>query len=306
MGDNNQEQGERGSNQYYGQHDQQNQHVFHQTQQYSSQNPNMYENYSGENQYYGQQPNYNQQYAQHNQQQYYDYPTDDYEQDDFDNLAEIEREINRASGLNNFGEVANDEDDIINEFEKDIEARSVPKSTSKSFLPAGAMPTSANGSLSAHAKEFWFPECRNCECCKGFKHGCECCKGGIDTCTAASCVDDAFKQQVTNDLASRPTVVATSSASGAYKVESPKGEPSPRHQSSVPAASGGEICKFESYPGGCRFGSSCRFKHSTPSVAPGGYTAPAVGSSGAGGKSQCMYFARGNCQYGDSCRFAHN
>jgi len=25
-----------------------------------------------------------------------------------------------------------------------------------------------------HAAEFWFPESRDCSCCKGFKHGCGC------------------------------------------------------------------------------------------------------------------------------------
>jgi hypothetical protein len=85
MGDHNQQ------NQYYQQN--QNQHVFQQQQHYAQQQQMQY-NYPGGNQQYGQAPNYNnqQQYAQQNQ-QYYDYPAadDDYEQDDFDNLAEIER-----------------------------------------------------------------------------------------------------------------------------------------------------------------------------------------------------------------------
>ena len=29
--------------------------------------------------------------------------------------------------------------------------------------------------LPPHAEEFWFPECRDCPCCNGFKHGCQCC-----------------------------------------------------------------------------------------------------------------------------------
>lgn len=48
---------------------------------------------------------------------------------------------------------------------------------SRTEVPDGATP-SQGGVLTAHAAEFWFPECRNCSCCKGFKHGCDCCKRG--------------------------------------------------------------------------------------------------------------------------------
>ncbi len=214
--------------------------------------------------------------------------------------------MNKSSSLNNFGEV-NEEDAIINEFEKEIETRAHGKSQNNKFLPAGAMPTNSSGALSAHAAEFWFPECRNCECCKGFKHGCKCCAGGVNTCTSATCVDDVFKQQVSTDLASRPVLASTTTttSSASYKIESPRGESSVRPPAAV-SVSGGDTCKFESSPGGCRFGSSCRFKHSTPGGASvgGGYSA--APPAGAGGKPQCMFFARGNCQYGEGCRFSHN
>lgn len=38
------------------------------------------------------------------------------------------------------------------------------------LMPLGATP-SQGGVLSPYASEFWFPECRDCACCKGFKHG---------------------------------------------------------------------------------------------------------------------------------------
>jgi hypothetical protein len=123
-------------------------------------------------------------------------------------------------------------------------------------------------------------------------------------------VDDVFKQQVSSDLATRPAVATTTTttSSGSYKVESPRDEGSARRPAAVASVSSGDTCKFESSPGGCRFGSSCRFKHSTPG-AVGGYTAGPSSSSGAGaasgGKAPCMYFARGNCQNGDKCRFGH-
>ncbi len=99
MSDNNQDPSGRQQNQYYAPHHQQqpNQHVFHQQAAYAQQNPNMshgqqygYPN----NQGYNAQMNYPNQYGQQQQQQnqYYAYePEDDYEQDDFDNLAEIDR-----------------------------------------------------------------------------------------------------------------------------------------------------------------------------------------------------------------------
>jgi hypothetical protein len=63
------------------------------------------------------------------------------------------------------------------------------------YVPAAAVPQQ-NGKLTDNAGEFWFPECRNCPCCKGFKHGCACCVEGIDTCSNAACVDGAFADQV--------------------------------------------------------------------------------------------------------------
>merc|ERR1712238_503781 len=40
--------------------------------------------------------------------------------------------------------------------------------------------------MAKHAAEFWFPECRECSCCQGFKYGCKCAasNGGSCTCSA--------------------------------------------------------------------------------------------------------------------------
>jgi hypothetical protein len=56
----------------------------------------------------------------------------------------------------------------------------------RTFLPPGAVP-SQNGVLSPHAAEFWFPESRNCPCCKGFKHGCVCRSTTVTTCQDPFC-----------------------------------------------------------------------------------------------------------------------
>ena len=31
------------------------------------------------------------------------------------------------------------------------------------------------------AQEYWYPECADCGCCKGFKYGCVCVQGGVNT-----------------------------------------------------------------------------------------------------------------------------
>ena len=177
--------------------------------------------------------------------------------------------------------------------------------SSGAFVPQAAVPTQ-NGKLSSFAGEFWFPECRNCPCCKGFKHGCNCCKsGGVTTCKDPSCVDGAFESQVNTELASRPAPAASTSA--------PSSAPAPQSgakSSYAPATSSGggdNFCKFEKSPGGCRFGAGCRFQHAN--VNGGGapqYAAPqGGGGAGGNGPQKCSFFARGNCQYGDACRFAH-
>ena len=188
-----------------------------------------------------------------------------------------------------------------------------------SFLPPGAVPRQ-NGVLSVHAKEFWFPECRNCSCCKGFKHGCDCCAGGVDTCAKGDCINAEFATQVATDLASRTSEGEASAESassvGAASITADLGNMSIRapassgpitHTSSgagAVAASGGggggapgDACKFFA-SGGCRFGDSCRFKHIG--------SAPAVPTPPTGVKPICPFFLSSSCQYGDSCRKSHD
>lgn len=54
----------------------------------------------------------------------------------------------------------------------------------KKLVIEAPSPTTAGRGLGMQA-EYWFPECRNCSCCQGFKHGCNCCKSGSRVC---SCV----------------------------------------------------------------------------------------------------------------------
>lgn len=98
--------------------------------------------------------------------------------------------------------------------------------------------------LARHANEFWFPESRDCTCCKGFKHGCQCATTFGDACRVCS----------TGPL-----------PSPAMSLQSPSGgRATPVSHSSAGRGAGQsrrQVCKFFNSPGGCRFGDSCRFVH---------------------------------------------
>ena len=234
----------------------------------------------------------------------------------------------QSSPGDQYGEYADEEDRAMAELEEEMHrARNSSNggssrgggASSGSYLPAGAVPRQ-NGVLSVHAKEFWFPESRNCSCCKGFKHGCDCCTGGVDTCAKGDCINAEFATQVATDLASRTSEGEASAESassvGAASITADLGNMSIRapassgpitHTSSgagAVAASGGggggapgDACKFFA-SGGCRFGDSCRFKHIG--------SAPAVPTPPTGVKPICPFFLSSSCQYGDSCRKSHD
>jgi hypothetical protein len=125
-----------------------------------------------------------------------------------------------------------------------------------------ALPTSLPPHLQKHAQEFWFPECRDCSCCKGFKHGCRCApsNGGVCLCATGGTPP--------------PVVNATVSTAGAGHVG---GGPSQWYAGrgiNNNSGSGGQgrgwiggggrgrvPCKFFFSQCGCRYGDSCTFSH---------------------------------------------
>lgn len=224
------------------------------------------------------------------------------------------------------------EDEMLDEIEAEMEKSPIVK-TGGAYVPAAAVPRQ-NGKLSQFAGEFWFPECRNCPCCKGFKHGCDCCKtgNGVDTCTNSNCIDGEFNAKVTEELANRSGVtndnntsapVTTDNNSSRYIVEPPSPTIPKTNVAPVPilASSGsGNFCKFEMSPSGCRFGAACHFKHtqSSNNLPPSPYyrganniyppqqmQSPQMYQQNSGNVQKCLYFARGNCNAGESCRFSH-
>jgi hypothetical protein len=104
-----------------------------------------------------------------------------------------------------------------------VEAVNNPSFSNNSPKVGTALPSH----LAAHAAEFWFPECRDCSCCNGFKHGCTCAPSNYGICSVCSGVQTAG--------------------------------PSPPVK---PSSGSKSQCRFFLSPRGCKFGDSCRFAHS--------------------------------------------
>ena len=168
-----------------------------------------------------------------------------------------------------------------------------------SYLPAGAVP-SQNGVLSPQAAEFWFPENRNCPCCKGFKHGCGCRAKGLTTCADPNCCDAATVS--TSTLATSTNYnnsISTNNASMSYASSAqslPPSQPPSRGPGGDPT-----VCRFF-LSGNCRSGASCRFYHPT---ADSPISSATTGSGVRFNPQICVYFQQGYCQFGDNCRMSH-
>lgn len=298
--------------------------------QYPSSSNNMQYNYTMNQPYAANMGNmYPDQYYPQ-QDGYQGYPQENFEEDDYDNLDEIDR-VGPLINYNlkyNTNYIPNLLQELTKGSSADFEQEMLQAMDSPSYghqqrhynepygghgghnqsragphVPQAAVPTQ-NGKLSQFAGEFWFPECRNCPCCKGFKHGCDCCKtGGVDTCKDASCIDGAMVSQVSADLAARGGAPEPARAPAP---QAPTGAPKQGgYNVAAPSAGGDNFCKFEKSPGGCRFGASCRFQHASAGGSVFNAYPPAGAGNAGSGPSKCVFFARGNCQFGDSCRFAH-
>ncbi|KAL7479184.1 hypothetical protein ACHAW6_004926 [Cyclotella cf. meneghiniana] len=147
---------------------------------------------------------------------------DDNDRDDDEMLNDIEAEID--------ADLHNDEMDVLTSVMTDTALSSSTVAPSGNSYARSTLPAHQVN----HAAEFWFPECRECDCCRGFKHGCSC--GGLCVCSAkgnhgASLLSDAISLVPCGD------------------------------KSNEEMGSSKTPCKFYKL-GNCRFGDSCRFSHS--------------------------------------------
>ena len=156
-------------------------------------------------------------------------------------------------------------DFIMSELEAELELDLNRKLNIKD--PAPVSKQSSN--LPAHAHELWFPECRDCSCCAGMKHGCACCAGSVNTCTHCSGLVDVVPPPVPNSNAAAIPVPALSR------------ELSDSDVVVIPPSSFGQPA----------------------SVATVGQ--PVANSSGNSRKAPCSFFRGGFCKNGNACAFYH-
>lgn len=155
---------------------------------------------------------------------------------------------------------------------------------------------SDSSAISSHDRDTWYPECRNCPCCHGMKHGCGCIKVGVDACANPDCVDKEFAAQVTksiNERQAQEVADPNPKIRGNHVFTREMGAILPRSTQTP------QVCKFFE-AGNCTFGDSCRNfhpHHGSSFRESGGVVQTSL--------QQCVYFAQGNCNKGKSCRFGH-
>lgn len=201
---------------------------------------------------------------------------------------------------------------------------------------AGAAQSGGHGGagekLPPFAHEMWFPECRNCQCCKGYKHGCSCCGNGCTTCTKLGCSS---------------TATARGGGLGNTAPSAPAKAGGPDTEFWYPEARNCTCCQGFKYKCPCvceRGAATCTNSTcletdrgvSAPSSNPkqpptdqadGGLiiippdhddepvpvvaapmrstTATVRAPPTGGSKTMCRFFQQGSCRYGTSCRFSH-
>jgi hypothetical protein len=207
--------------------------------------------------------------------------------------------------------------------------------------PYNALP-SVNGVLTSQASQFWFPECRDCSCCQGFKHGCKCCRAGVQVCSCVSQKPASSEgtaslptppiNQPENAMppaallaeppsASAPTIPPSSTGSTPTVVQAAAAPvprklvveaPSPAAPSTLPpgVASHGPGPRAEYWFPECRECRCCEgFKHGCKCCQGGSSVCSCVGpeaSSKSSSVRECSFFKAGTCKNGDRCKFRHS
>jgi len=121
-----------------------------------------------------------------------------------------------------------------------------------------ALKTSLPSHMAKHAAEFWFPECRECSCCQGFKYGCKCAASNGGSCTCSADDDAPAAATTTTTIHSRQGKLDNVNSHQQQRVYSSGGR-------QIGGGGGGvrrkAPCRFFFTTQGCRFGDSCNFDH---------------------------------------------
>jgi hypothetical protein len=129
-----------------------------------------------------------------------------------------------------------------------------------------AAKTSLPSHLAKHAAEFWFPECRDCSCCKGFKYGCNCAASNGGSCACVADDDVPVVATPPNNANSHQQQRYPSTSSGRGSHSHSHGGGRGGGGVGVGVGGGGRRkipCRFFLSAQGCRFGDSCTFDHTS-------------------------------------------
>jgi len=119
-----------------------------------------------------------------------------------------------------------------------------------------AVKTSLPSHMTKHAAEFWFPECRECSCCQGFKYGCKCAASNGGSCTCSADDDAPTATATTTTMNSRQGKLDNVNLHQQHRAYSSGGRGGGGVRRKVP-------CRFYFTAQGCRYGDSCSFDHTS-------------------------------------------
>jgi hypothetical protein len=124
--------------------------------------------------------------------------------------------------------------------------------------------------IAKYKAEIWYPECRDCGCCQGFKHGCACCPSNNGVCmcvTGGICVtgspdDDSVVSMNSYELwCQRLHSQFNPNELQFHPIER---QGSRRRLHNGTNTSTGKVnspCRFFFSAAGCRYGDACPFNH---------------------------------------------